>query len=124
MPSPDPDSPTLTDYQATGGGLDSRYLTPFLRSLLSGNQKLARPDFWLEKVTSGTRRVPWVESLAVPDDDDVVRLLQWARESAQFHRRHLRDSFSAEPGDAIRDDDEEQPGKHKIIFRTKEGEET
>ena len=33
-------------------------------------------------------------------------------------------AYSADPGDAIRDDDEEQPGKHKIIFRTKGGDET
>jgi hypothetical protein len=51
-------------------------------------------------------------------------LLQRGRESAELHRQYLRDSYSAEPGDAIRDDDEEQPGKHKIVFRTKEGIET
>ena len=78
---------------------------------------------FLEVLRTDTRRVSAVESLLVPDVDDLLGLLQRGRESAEFHRQYLRDSYSAEPGDAIRDD-EEQPGKHKIIFRTKGGVET
>jgi hypothetical protein len=79
---------------------------------------------WLEAARTDTRRVPWAESPLVPDLDDVLGLFLLGRESALFYRRYLRDSLSADPGDAIRDDDEEQPGKHKIIFRTRGGEET
>ncbi|MGA2700711.1 MAG: hypothetical protein ABSH35_06395 [Isosphaeraceae bacterium] len=79
---------------------------------------------FLEVLKTDTRRVSAVESLLVPDVDDLLGLLQRGRESAELHRQYLRDSYSAEPGDAIRDDDEEQPGKHKIVFRTKEGIET
>jgi hypothetical protein len=113
MPSLDPDPTTLSDYRGTGGEVDTKYQNRILRSLLRQ----------LEIVVTDTRRVPWAESLPVPDADDFLRLLRWGSESAQFHRQYLRDSFSAEPGDAIRDD-EEQPGKHKIIFRTKRGVET
>jgi len=77
-----------------------------------------------EVLRTDTRRVSAVESLLVPDVNDLLGLLQRGRESAEFHRQYLRDSYSAEPGDAIRDDDEEQPGKHKIVFRTMEGIET
>jgi hypothetical protein len=77
-----------------------------------------------EADAANTRRGSSVESITVPDANDLVQLLRWGSNSAEFHRRFIRDSYSAEPGDAIRDDDEEQPGKHKIIFRTKEGTET
>ena len=71
-----------------------------------------------------TRRETSAESLPVPDVNDFVALLRSGIKSAQFHRRFLRDSYSAEPGDAIRDEDEDQPGRYKIIFRTKDGFET
>ena len=75
-------------------------------------------------VVTDTRRVPWAESPLVPDVNDVFALLQLGIKSAEFHSRYLRDSYSAEPGDAIRYEDELQPGKYKIIFRTMGGVET
>src|SRR3954464_6328106 len=78
----------------------------------------------LEMPRTDGHRGPWSESLPVPDADDVLGLLRSGSESARFHRSKSRASSSAEPGDAIRDEDEQQPGKDKIIFRTKDGVET
>jgi hypothetical protein len=114
MPSLESDPITLSDYLGTGGEVEPERRTRLLRSLLRS----------VEIMRTDTRRVSSFESLPVPDVDDIIGLLRWGSESAQFHRQYLRDSYSAEPGDAIRDDDEEQPGKHKIIYRTKEGVET
>ena len=66
----------------------------------------------------------WSESTPIPDEHDTVGLIQAAIQSNRFHQRHLRDSYSAEPGDAIRDDDEQNPGKQKIVFRSRDGYET
>jgi hypothetical protein len=66
-------------------------------------------------------RADWGESTLVPDENDFVRLISQAHQSAAFHRRHLRDSYSAEPGDAVRDEDEQNPGKYKIVFRSRDG---
>ena len=63
------------------------------------------------------------DSTVIPDKNDFVRLISQARRSAEFHGRHLRDSYSAEPVDAVYDEDEQNPGKYKIIFRSRDGRE-
>lgn len=65
-----------------------------------------------------------VESALVPASDDLVGLVQVGQAATEFFTEHLGDSYSAEPGYAVRDDDDEIPGKHKIIFRTRDGAET
>lgn len=72
----------------------------------------------------GRRSTSWHEVPSAPAADDYLGLLQWAAEAARFRRRHLAGNYSAEPGDAVRDDDEENPGRHKVVFRTMDGTET
>jgi hypothetical protein len=113
MPSLQTDAAIRFGIDKSGGrSRDDDQLFKALRRLL------------LAASSADTSQGSWAESLAVPDANDVVGLLRRGIESAEFQRRFIRDSYSAEPGDAVRDDDEEQPGKHKIIFRTKEGVET
>lgn len=65
----------------------------------------------------------WTESTPVPEQDDLVGLMMMARRTREFRASHLGSSYSAEPGDAMRDEDEENPGRIKITFRTREGQE-
>ncbi len=114
MPTSEFDIASLFREAEKGGDVASvlqARLRPLLRLLL-------------EVAWTDTRREAPLESAVVPHFHDVLGLLRSGIKSAEFHTPYLRDSFSAEPGDTIRDEDEDQPGKHKIIFKTKDGAET
>ncbi|HLN31696.1 MAG TPA: hypothetical protein VK395_28405 [Gemmataceae bacterium] len=65
-----------------------------------------------------------LDSPTIPAPNNREGLLKLALEITEFYRPFLRDSYSAEPGMAIRDHDEKNPGQHVIIFRTLEGKES
>jgi hypothetical protein len=65
-----------------------------------------------------------LEKRVVPSEDQIGDLLQLGMETANFYRDQLRNSYTAEPGMAVQDDDEENPGRYKIVFRTLEGNQT
>ncbi|HWG47718.1 MAG TPA: hypothetical protein VN688_33445 [Gemmataceae bacterium] len=64
------------------------------------------------------------DSPAVPLFGDLAGELKLGHDFAAFFRPLIDKNFTAEPGAAVRDEDEENPGRYKIIFRTRDGEET
>ena len=79
---------------------------------------------FFELALAESRVVSQVESRILPDLEDVVSTYLWGQESIEFHKNYMAESYSAEPGDAIRDDDEQNPGRYKVIFRMRGGIET
>jgi hypothetical protein len=60
----------------------------------------------------------------IPGDGEAADLQEFGREFAEFFRARIHESFTVEPAAAIREHDEENPGKYKIIFKTRDGSET
>ncbi len=54
---------------------------------------------------------------------EISHLMEIMEGGTEFIQRHLNNSYTAEAGLAIKDEDEENPGNTQIIFRTKDGEE-
>ena len=104
--------PTLVTHSPKlGDSFDTPDLARLLRRISQMLEVESQNSGWSAKL----------ESLAVPDETDGRGLLRLGVESANFYRGHVKDSYSAEPGPAIRDEDELNPGKQKIIFKTLDG---
>jgi hypothetical protein len=112
--------PTSKDTKQWPKVLRSKPTEPFV-SPADFEKVLRIARLWVEQTKPGSSWRGTIEKLLVPDENDASALFLRGKESAEFHRGYLKESYTAEPGDAIRDEDELNPGNHKVIFKSLDG---